>query len=784
MNNKENDNVYRLLISIALIWVLIGVWSEVFQFWASKHNWEKLLSLSGKVVISIYLVLFVLGMVHLVAGAWNASLLGRISSRMAIPGIRRVPVVAMLVVVFVYVHLYSVWQDILTTPWLLLLFALIFSQIILFVVSPHREQRISWTELSLALVLFLYPRMIQEFRLLFSGELIYRMATIIGMAFVLALVFAIYSTYNEKVRLVLIAGRGKIKAFRFLLIGMLCLTPLIYRCLVIPETYIVYDDIRFAILLVATWNVAYISLTGTTQLVTRDAFGVSLGVLLFTALLARSSLFVVDYPFTLYWSEGNRFYDYSLVFGQTLYNHNGSLVNPYGAIGRYALWGVLFLWDGLPIWVHRLWNLVLQTLPVLIFAWLITRKLKPLPLRYGMMLWITLFLTVLAPLHPPFIVASIISILFAFHKDPIQRGIMLVFASIYVGLSRWTWVFAPAAIGALIDLLLYYPLRQGSFWQRVIPTAMLVIVSVIAGLLPSLGDYLAIAQGTSMTVSQPLLWYRLLPNDTLGPGVLLLALMYTIPMLGILVWQSFNKKIQLDWLQRTAIWVTLTGFLTVGLVISTKIGGGGDLHNLDMYLISLLILAVIGLMLQNEARLHLPVWAVGLIFIAILTTIYEFVPLNTGSTYLSILDLPNESKTTETLAVVRQEVSHYAESGDVLFIDHRQLLTFGYLPAAPFISDYEKKFMMDQAMGNNAGYFRTYYNDLAGRRFALIVTEPLRSMNKDEIGGPFSEENDAWVLWVSNPTLCFYEPIYESKETNVELLVPKQPPVGCDEYLK
>ena len=784
MNNKENDNIYRLLISIALVWVLIGVWSEVSQFWASKHNWEKLLSLSGKVVISTYFVLFVFGLVQLVAGAWNVSLLGRISSRMAIPGIKRVPVVVMLVVAFVYVHLYSVWQDILTTPWLLLLFALTFSQSILFVVSPHREQRISWHELSLALVLFLYPRMIQEFRLLFPGELIYRMATIIGLAFVLALVFAIYSTYNEKIRLALIAGREKIKAFRFPLIVILCLTPLIYRCLVLPETYGVYDDIRFAILLAATWSVAYISLTGTAQLVTRDAFGISLGALLFTALLARSSFSVTDYPFTLYWSEGNRFYDYSLVFGQALYNHAGPIANPYGAIGRYALWGVLFLWDGLPIGAHRLWNLVLQTLPVLIFAWLLTRRLKPTSLRYGMLLWITLFLTVLAPLHPPFIVASIISILFAFDRDPVRRGVTLVLASIYVGLSRWTWVLAPAAIGALIDLLLYYPARQGSFWRRVLPTGILVIASVIAGLLPSLENYLAVAQGTSMTTSQPLLWYRLLPNETLGPGVLLLALMYTAPVLAILAWQFFNKEIQLDWLQRAAVWGTLTGFFIVGLVISTKIGGGGDLHNLDMYLISLLVLAVIGLMMQNEARLRLPVWGVGLIFIVILTTVYDFIPLNPSSSYLSILDSPDKHETAETLSVVQEAVANYAENGDVLFIDHRQLLTFGYLPAIPFIPDYEKKFMMDQAMGNNADYFRNYYNDLAAKRFTLIVTEPLRSVSKEEIGGPFSEENDAWVLWVSNPTLCFYEPIYESKATNVELLIPKQNPVGCDEYLK
>jgi hypothetical protein len=117
-------------------------------------------------------------------------------------------------------------------------------------------------------------------------------------------------------------------------------------------------------------------------------------------------------------------------------------------------------------------------------------------------------------------------------------------------------------------------------------------------------------------------------------------------------------------------------------------------------------------------------------------------------------------------------------------MDHRQLLTFGYLPAIPFVPDYEKKYMMDQAMANNASYFQAYYQDLAKGRFALIVTEPLRTKRREELGGPFSEENDAWVLWVSNPTLCFYEPLYVSTDVNIELLVPKQNPLGCEQYLE
>ena len=117
-------------------------------------------------------------------------------------------------------------------------------------------------------------------------------------------------------------------------------------------------------------------------------------------------------------------------------------------------------------------------------------------------------------------------------------------------------------------------------------------------------------------------------------------------------------------------------------------------------------------------------------------------------------------------------------------MDQRQLLAFGYIPSIPFIPEYEKKYMMDQAMGNNSNYFQPYYHDLDDRRFALIVTEPLKTRRREDLGGPFSEENDAWVFWVSNPTLCFYEPIYVSTDVNLELLAPKQNPGGCEQYLK
>ena len=782
MDNKN----YAILMSLALAGAMIGIRSKLSSLWTVEQNWAKLLSPAGIVSLSLYLLLLFLGLSVLITGAWRIEALNRRARQFRVSPAFRWLAVAGLLVVFTYIHLFSVWQPILTEPWTQFLFSMGFAQVLLFVIAPQREQRLSGSEAALTLGLFLYPRVIQEMRALFANAMIYRAATAAGFALILGLVSALYSTYGEKIRFTLVTWRERLGLLRFLMIVLLGLTPIIHRYLIRPETYILYDDIRFAVFVVVVWLAAYLGLTGSNQLVSREALGLSLGVLLFTSFLARSSLFIIDYPFTLYWSEGNRFYDYSLVFGQSLYNYEGHIVNPYTSPGRYGLWGALFLWNGLPIWAHRLWNLILQTVPVLIFSALLTRKLTPPTLRYGVLIWITLFLTALAPLHPPFILASAIVVLFAFDESLLKRGISLAVAGFYVSLTRWTWAFAPAAMGALIDLLLYYPRRTGPLWRRLLPSVILVGISLIAALFLSLESYFSLAQGELMTSSQPLLWYRLLPNDTLGPGVLFLALRYTLPLLILLAWWMISHRWRLDWIQKLAIWGALTGFFAVGLVISTKIGGGGDLHNLDMYLVTLLVIMVLGLMslAANVERVPWPAWSVALVSFLIFWVVYPFTPVHPSSDYHPWLNLPDENRIAEALSTTRDEVTKFAAAGEVLFMDQRQLLTFGYIPAISFIPEYEKKYMMDQAMGSNAGYFQSYYQDLARQRFALIVTEPLRTRRREDLGGPFSEENDAWVLWVSNPTLCFYEPVYIATEVNVELLVPRQNPLGCEEYLK
>jgi hypothetical protein len=399
-------------------------------------------------------------------------------------------------------------------------------------------------------------------------------------------------------------------------------------------------------------------------------------------------------------------------------------------------------------------------------------------------LWVAAFFIILAPVHPPFMVVCILIALAAFNPSLIWRVLLLAVASFYAGLSRWTWALAPGVIGVLIDLLLYYPQRQGSWVRRLWPTVLSGLAGMLPGLVPSMGQYLAASAGQTLSTEQPLLWYRLLPNETLAAGVLPLAILTTGPVILLLAWWMLSRRWKVDWLGALAVWTVLAGYFAAGLVISTKIGGGGDLHNLDMYLASLIVVTVIGF--EAQAREHggntWSAFAVGLVLLLALLPVRPFTPFDSFAGTSPWLELPAQKDVQNTLQSIRTEVKSASQQGEVLFMDQRQLLTFGYVNSIPFVPEYEKKYMMDQSMAGNAEYFLPYYRDLADKRFTLIITEPLRANLKEN--GVFAEENDAWVVWVSAPTLCFYEPIMTDRSVGVQMLVPRQDPAGCEKYLQ
>ena len=301
---------------------------------------------------------------------------------------------------------------------------------------------------------------------------------------------------------------------------------------------------------------------------------------------------------------------------------------------------------------------------------------------------------------------------------------------------------------------------------------------------------------------QPLLWYRLLPNSTYSYGILFALLLAVIPLLVVLIYLSITRLWLLSKLQMLVLVLPLLVFLAVGLVASTKIGGGGDLHNLDMFLIGLLFTGLLAWQNGGSAWIQNSKVIPSLMKIVVVALLVNssFGPLlemrsysfGEDTFYLKTLSdvaresdlemLPTQSEIDSALRTIQDEADKAKSQGEVLFMDQRQLLTFGYIKDVPFVPDYEKKVLMNQALSGDAAYFHGFYADLAAQRFSLIISEPLHTPIQDS-SYQFGEENNAWVKWVSGPVLCYYEPLVTIKTVRVQLLVPIKHATDCSAVL-
>jgi hypothetical protein len=139
------------------------------------------------------------------------------------------------------------------------------------------------------------------------------------------------------------------------------------------------------------------------------------------------------------------------------------------------------------------------------------------------------------------------------------------------------------------------------------------------------------------------------------------------------------------------------------------------------------------------------------------------------------LILPTEPVASRALEQISASVREAANRGEVLFMDQRQLLTFGQVAQVPLVLDYELKHVMNQAMADNEAYFERFEADLAAGRFSLIVSDSLEIVYQGRTHA-FGEENDAWVEHVTLPLLAYYEPVAEFKPLDVWLMAPRSEP--------
>jgi hypothetical protein len=484
-------------------------------------------------------------------------------------------------------------------------------------------------------------------------------------------------------------------------------------------------------------------------------------------------------PFSLGWSEASRYYYASLPFAERLYGQGValSILHPT----RYFLQAIPFLMPGTSIEVSRVWQVLLWLGVTAITAGLLAWRLRPRRrLLAGLLaMWFFLYLFQGAVYYHLQICIWII-LIGVRPGRPWRSLIAVVLASIWAGMSRVNWFPVPAMLAAGLYFL-ETPCRSVGSWIKYLvqPVAWFVAGLVTAFAAQAFYVYWSgnanDAAAFASSFTSGLLWYRLWPNPTFAPGIILGAFIATLPVLAIIVQFALTKRRALHPVR----WIGLTAMLLVlfggGLVVSVKIGGGGDLHNMDAYLT---LLGLLGAYLFFDRAAAEPGDAVpfqphyGLAFFAVLVplafTVFSYRPP-------TIVACSGAQKDLATLRAFTRRTAR--KGGEVLFISQRQLLTFGYIKDVPLVPDYEKLMLTEMALSDNQAYLDKFYDDLRNHRFAMIVSPPHGS-NRDTVE-QFSDEDNQWVKKVDNFLSCAYRTRTVLETANVEILVPRGGNTTC-----
>jgi len=510
-------------------------------------------------------------------------------------------------------------------------------------------------------------------------------------------------------------------------------------------------------------------------------------ILLAFGVLYRSFAFLNEIqssPFSLGWSEGSRYYNASLFASGRVYGEK--MPWPVLHPSRYLMQAVPF-WLGIrSIVIHRIWQVLLWLGMTLWTAYVLSKKVKDglnLP-----MVWVTLFFFLFFFQGAIYyhMMVCVLLVLYGYRKDkPWRMLVFVLIASVWAGISRVNWMPLPALLAVLIYLL-ETPF-DSKRWLRYLQFPALWTVSGLASSWISKKAYIhwsgEPAYIFDSAFTSALLWERLLPNKTFFIGILPGIILLCLPLLVLVINKMRGKWRKVHWLRWLGMAGILFAFFAGGIVVSVKIGGGGDLHNMDAFIFlfavfsSYLLAGHLNLDIEpksniSETEVHqaqTPIWQAKPFWLAMAVIVPVFFAfMRAGKWSFGV----NESDQTELEALKTALSSEKIGEGPVLFISERQLITFGELNDIAMVHPYEKVFLMEMAMGENQAYLQTFYEQLENHDFAAIVTDPTSTILQDRTR-PFNEENNAWVTRVVIPMLANYEKNQSFKGGEINLLLPK-----------
>ena len=487
----------------------------------------------------------------------------------------------------------------------------------------------------------------------------------------------------------------------------------------------------------------------------------------------QSASFLRDfttYSFSLAWSEGSRFYYASLPFSQQIYGQklHWSFLHP----SRYLIMSLPFLVHGLPLWMHRAWQIFLWISMMGLGCYALVRRLHLGNWLKAAMLasWTFIFL-LQGPVYYHLMICAIL-VLWGFDKNDFKKSlIVVILASLWAGISRVNWFPVPAAMAILLFLLEKCYDESRGLWDYLKHPVLFGVFGIASSLFAQT-VYISFSgnQDASFFASSftsDLLWYRLLPSPTFPMGILTGILILCSPLIIFIAHHLLKKNSPLHLVRKTLIIAILLVFFLGGLMVSVKIGGGSNLHNLDAFL--LLLSCVVAYFLfdrvEKEKKVDLTSqWIPNVLLIVLVLmppawALANWVPFPVFDKAAAYQDLQRLDGTVQKVAAANQEV---------LFVSERQLLTFDYIKSVPLVPDYELLTLMEIAISHNQNYLNKFYTDLKNQRFALIVINKQYVVFKDKTTS-FPEENNAWVKYITVPIMQYYLPITWLRASSIEI---------------
>ena len=654
-------------------------------------------------------------------------------------------------------------------------------------------QRLTFLRLTLGLLIVLFAGTAYQFALdLVELEVSFSLASewwllVLGISALSLVVAVLFGLTWTKTNRNFIAGIGELQAWleRWQIAGIVFLLVMVatYPRVIFGAPGNIFADFFPRFLVYTLWVLVVAAALKMIWPATRFPIMLVSAALLVALLHEGVVLFqaVSTFPFSLGWSEVSRYYYGSLFFAERLYGFEipPSVLHP----SRYLMQAVPFIVDGLPLWAHRLWQVLLWIGTSVLTSVLLVRRLNVADTLKAWLLtgWIFLFLLV-GPIYYHLQVVAII-VLWSFNYKTIWRStIFVLIASAWAGISRINWYPVPGMIAAVLYFLekpvtldeegLGFPLPK---FARYIALPLVWVFVGSAAAFGAQSLYVLWSgndpgQFTSSFTSD-LLWYRLWPNATYPLGILPGVLLFSSPFLILIFifWQrGKGASHHLRWLGMASI---LGMLFAGGLVVSIKIGGGSNLHNMDAYLTVLLVICAYLYAENFTWEPGLPTKPVRISWV--LSTILLLIPILYLIPAGQPQNLPHQDFVDTALDEITSMVTEVVESGgEVLFVTQRQLLMLDDFSDVILIPDYEVVFLMEMAMGNNATYLGQFYEDIENQRFDLIIIDRLPKEQK-EPGEAFSEEHNAWFFRVALPLQKEYQRVQMYRSLGIDVIVPK-----------